>query len=113
MVVDRFLKRLPSEVGYAIRETKINGLAKADDIVLHASTSEGMRRLLTVAEREVAKKFNLNKCVAMSILTNGKLKKSKITKKQLFTIAGGPITQLGPTEGFLYLGVNISPLGVA
>ena len=82
MIVDRILKRLPSEVGYAIRETKINGLAKADDIVLHASTSEGMRRLLTVAEREVAKlelEFNTKKCVAMSILINGALKKYKIT----------------------------------
>ena len=49
----------------------------------------------------------------MSILINGKLKKYKITTEQLFTIAGGPIAQLGPTEGFRYLGVKISPLGVA
>ena len=33
MVVDR---RLPSEVGYTIQETKSNGLAYADDIVLYA-----------------------------------------------------------------------------
>ena len=109
--VDRVLKSLPSDVEHTIRETKINGLAYADDIVLYASTAEGMRRLLTVAEREVAKEFNLNKCVAMSILTNGKLKKYKITTQQLFTIAGGPIKQLGPTESFRYLGVRISPLG--
>ena len=116
LVVDRVLKRLPSEVGYTIRETKINGLAYADDIVLYASTTEGMRRLLKIAEREAAKfglEFNPNKCVAMSILINGRLKKYKITTEQLFTIAGGPIKQLGPTEGFRYLGVNISPLGVA
>ena len=35
MVVGRVLKRLPSEVGYTIREIKINGLAYADDIVLY------------------------------------------------------------------------------
>ena len=34
MVVNRILKRLPSEVWYTIRENKINGLAYADDIVL-------------------------------------------------------------------------------
>ena len=86
-----------------------------DDIVLYASITEGMRRLLTVAEREAAKfslNLNPNKCVAMSILINGALKKDKITTEQLFTIGGRPIKQLGPTDGFRYLGLKISPLGV-
>ena len=64
MVVDRIFKRLPSEVGYTMRETKISGLAYANDIVLYASTSEGMRRLHTIAEREAEKfwlEFNPNK----------------------------------------------------
>ena len=85
------------------------------NIVLYASTTEGMRRLLTVAEREAAKcglEFKPKKCVAMYILINGALKKYKITIEQLFTVAGVPIEQLGPTEGFRYLGVKISPLGV-
>ena len=56
--------------------------------------------LLTVAEG------------AMSILIIGALKKYKITTEQLFTIAGGPIKQLGPTEGFRYLGTKITPLGI-
>ena len=115
MVIGRFLKRLLSEVAYIIRENKINGLAYADDIILYASTAEGMRRLLTVAEREAARvglEFNPNRCVAMSILINGGLKKYKITTEHLFTIAGWPIKQLGPTGGFRYLGLKISPLGV-
>ena len=49
-VVD--LKRLPSKFGYTIRGTKISGLAYVDGIVLYASTTEGMRRLLPVAKRE-------------------------------------------------------------
>ena len=115
MVVDRVLKRLPSEDGYTIREIKINGVAYADDIALYASITEGMRRLLTVAKREEAKfrlEFNPSKCVAMSVLVYGKLKKYKITTEQLFTIACGPIKQLGPTKSFLYLGVKISPLDI-
>ena len=115
LVVDRILKRLPFEVGYTIQKIKINGLAYADDIILYAYHTEGLRKLLTVAEWKVAifgLEFNLNKCVAMSILINGALKKYKITIEQLFTIAGVPIEQLGPTEGFRYLGVKISPLGV-
>ena len=74
-----------------------------------------MRRLLTVAERKAAKfRLNLNpkKCVAMSILINGALKKDKITTEQLFTIGSRLIKQLGPTDGFRYLGLKISPLGV-
>ena len=55
MIVDRVLKRLPSEVAYTIREIKINGLAYGDDIVLYVSTTEGMRKLLNVAERDAAK----------------------------------------------------------
>ena len=52
LVDDRVLKRLPH----------------AGDIMHYASTIKGMRRLLTVAEREVAKfglEFNPNKCVTM------------------------------------------------
>ena len=45
-------------------------------------------------------------------MINGELKKYKITTEQLFTNAGGPIKQLGPTESFRYLGVKISALGV-
>ena len=106
---------MPFEVGYTIREIKINGLAYADDIVLYAYTTEGIWRLLTVAERETAKfglELSPKECVAMSILINGVLKKYNITTEQLFTIVGGPIKQLGPTESFRYLGVKISPLGV-
>ena len=78
--------------------------------VLYASTTNGKRRLLTVAERKAAR-FGLEfKCLAMSILINGALKKYKITTEQQFTIAGGPIKQLEPTEGFRYLGLKISPL---
>ena len=70
---------------------------------------------LFIAEREAATfglEFNPNKYVEMWILINGVLKKYKITTKQLFIIAGGPIKQLGPTEGFWYMGVKISSLGV-
>ena len=39
MVVDRILKKLPSKVGYTIRQIKINGLAYVEDILLYASTT--------------------------------------------------------------------------
>ena len=95
MVVVRSRKKLPSEVGYIVQETKINGFAYADNIEFYASTTEGMRRLLSVDEREMAKfglEFNPNKFIAMSILINGAVKKYKITTEQLLTIAGGSIT---------------------
>ena len=97
MAVVRFLKTLRPEVRYTIQETKINGFAYLNDIVLYASTAKGMQRLLTLAEREVAKfelEFNPNKCVSMSILINGALKKYTITTEQLFTIASGAIKHL-------------------
>ena len=76
-----------------------------------------MRKLLAVAERERAMsrlKFNPKKCIAMSILINGRPKKNKITIKQLFSIVGTrPIKQLNLTKGFWYLDINILPFGVA
>ena len=51
MVLDRFLKSLPSEVGHTIRETQINGIAYLGDIVLYTSTANDMQRLMNVAER--------------------------------------------------------------
>ena len=54
-VVDRILRELPYEVEYNIRETKINGPAYADDLVLYEFSTENIQMLLTAAEREVAK----------------------------------------------------------
>lgn len=114
VVMDRVLKSLPTEVGYTIRDQRINALAYADDIVLFASSAIGLQRLLRTAEDEAriyGLEFNSSKCLAMSIQVAGKEKKYKISTASSFKVNGEFIKQLGPTEGFRYLGIKISPMG--
>jgi hypothetical protein len=94
MVVDRVLSTLPSEIGYCIGSLSNNALAYGDDIVLIAASSLGMQKLLRSAEEEAGKYglvFNPSKCMAMSILVDGKNKKYKISTEPRFKINGGVI----------------------
>ncbi|KAG7187555.1 hypothetical protein KM043_018892, partial [Ampulex compressa] len=115
IVMDRVIKSMPYEVGYTIKEHRVNVLAYADDLILFASSKVGMQDLLRTVEEEARKyglELNSAKCLAMSIQIAGKDKKYKVQSTSQFKVNGEYIKQLGPTEGFRYLGIRISPLGM-
>ncbi|KAG7197097.1 hypothetical protein KM043_012393 [Ampulex compressa] len=115
IVIDRVVKSMPHEVGYTIKEHRVNVLAYADDLILFASSKVGMQDLLQTVVEEARKyglELNSVKCLAMSIQIAGKDKKYKVQSTSQFKVNGEYIKQLGPTEGFRYLGIRISPLGM-
>uniref|UniRef100_A0ABD2XNC2 Reverse transcriptase domain-containing protein n=1 Tax=Trichogramma kaykai TaxID=54128 RepID=A0ABD2XNC2_9HYME len=116
MVIDDVMRALLDHIGFAAKSIKTNALAYADDLVLFASSKSGMKSLLRIAEEEAAKSglsFNPSKSQAISIMIAGKVKKYKVLTEPQFTLNSGPINQLGSTEAFRYLGLSISPRGIA
>lgn len=117
LVTDRILRSIPSSVGYQMTpEHLINAVAYADDICLVTSSTTGMSAALAAAERTAQQQglaFNTSKCVATSIVPSGRDKKVKVLTQPQFALNDQvPIRQLGPTEEWKYLGVNLSPVGV-
>jgi Reverse transcriptase (RNA-dependent DNA polymerase). len=49
LTIDRMLSKLPQDIGCTVGETRVNSIAFADDIILFASTAQGLQRLLDVA----------------------------------------------------------------
>lgn len=116
MVIDRLMDSLPSSVGYTIMGRKVNVLAYADDLILLASSDKGMQESLLAVEEEAKTHgltFNSNKCLALSIVPDGKNKKYKVLSNSRFRLSdGSPLKQLGPCNQWKYLGVNFSSVGV-
>lgn len=117
LVTDRILRSIPQTVGYQMAQGHlINAVAYADDICLVSSSTTGMSVALAAAEKTASLQglaFNTSKCVATSIVPSGRDKKVKILTSAQFALQDRrPIRQLGPTEEWRYLGVNLSPVGV-
>ena len=116
LAVNRVLEALPSDIGYELRDQRINALAYADDVILVASTRRGMQRLLDIAEETALRMglaLNNNKCVALSIVPAGKQKKYKVlTDPQFRLTSGNHLVQLTPSQEWRYLGVDFRPIGV-
>ncbi|CAB0034354.1 unnamed protein product [Trichogramma brassicae] len=76
----------------------------------------GMKSLLQIAEEEATKyclSFNPSKSQAILMMIAGKVRKYKVLTEPQFTLNSGPINQLGSTDAFRYLGLSISPRGIA
>ncbi|KAG7196445.1 hypothetical protein KM043_018855 [Ampulex compressa] len=115
LVIDVVLGTVPDDVGYEINGSRINALAYADDILLIASTTNGLNASLQVVEaraREQGLSFNARKCVCLSIVPSGKQKKYKIlAAPQCVLSDGSQVDQLTPSQQWRYLGVDFRPIG--
>ncbi|KAG7196446.1 hypothetical protein KM043_000117, partial [Ampulex compressa] len=115
LVVDEVLRAVPSDVGYEIGDGRVNTLAYADDILLIASTKNGLDVSLQAVEaraKEQGLLFNPRKCVCLSIVPSGKQKKYKVLAAPQCSLAdGSQVHQLTPSEQWRYLGVDFRPVG--
>lgn len=113
LVIDRLIRKLPSEIGCRIGNHMTNIAAFADDLVIWASTPSGLQKLLDIVSeylRTCGLRLNSAKCQTVSIQGQPKQKRSVIVQKE-FTIAGQTISALKRTDEWKYLGVTFTADG--
>lgn len=115
LVIDEVLEKINPVIGVDINGVNGNVLAFADDLVLLASTRDGMQRSLDTVSETLAK-FGLSlmatKCSTLVMLPSGKDKKMKIVTERPFTVAGSMIPEVGVVDRWKYLGVTFDCRGV-
>ena len=109
MTLDGALSALPKEVGVEIGGTKFQYLAFADDVVLLASTSVGLRRTvdaLTSASDSLGLEIGVAKCATLGIRADGK-RKTWVQDSIKLRVNDQPIRALAPGKFYKYLGVGV------
>jgi len=107
LVVDRALGVLSEDVGYRMGARLIGALGYADDIVLLASTTNGLQENLTRFDNAFkvnGLSINAKKTGVLSMVASGRDKKVKIVTTPSFTLGGAWIAQRSPVDVWAYLG---------
>lgn len=114
LIEDEIITVIPEEIGFVLDTVLINALAFADDLVLIASTKQGLQSSINKAI-EAMRKQGLSampqKCCALSLIPSGRDKKVKVMTQPLFTINGQKIMQLGVNDTWKHLGVQFGSNG--
>uniref|UniRef100_A0A6V7KNY1 Reverse transcriptase domain-containing protein n=1 Tax=Bracon brevicornis TaxID=1563983 RepID=A0A6V7KNY1_9HYME len=114
LIIDDVLKQIPAECGYVLNGRLINALAFADDLVIIASSTQGLQMILDRVVTCLAQhglQPMPSKCRSMSLVPSGREKKMKIITEPTFTIAGANITQMGVNDTWNHLGVSFGHRG--
>ncbi|KAL0103821.1 hypothetical protein PUN28_017858 [Cardiocondyla obscurior] len=101
LVVDRALGVLSEDVGYTMGGKRINALGYADDIVLLASTRNGLQENLTRLHAAFSTNgltINAKKTGVLSLVASGRDKKVKVDTIPHFSVGGVVIPQRSPVE---------------
>lgn len=112
-VVDEYLATLPEAVGFSVGEERTNALAFADDLVLVASTPQGLQLLLDQAENFFTPRgltFGVSKCSTLSLVPSGRDKKMRVDNR-VFRLGGVELPASGCTSSWRYLGVDYGSRG--
>lgn len=115
MVIDGLLGSMKSGIGVDIDGIKLNILAFADDIVLLASTKEGLQSLIDRVADFLGRcglEANAEKCATLAIQGVPKQKKTTINPSCTFKINKAVIPALGRSSEWTYLGVRFNVDGV-
>ena len=112
--MDGLLETLPGHVGVRIGGQCINALMFADDLILVATTANGLQEIINSAATYLATcglSVNSGKCMTVAMKTVPKQKKSVIDAKTIFRCAGRALKALSRDDDWLYLGVPFTPEG--
>lgn len=115
LVMDGMLKSISRAIGVEIDNIKINILAFADDLVLMASTKEGLQNLIdrvTGYLRSCGLVANPAKCASVAVISVPKSKKTIIDSSCRFKVCNKTIPSLQRTDIFTYLGTAFTADGV-
>lgn len=114
MIMDRMLKKLPTDIGTRIGDTTINAAAFADDLLLFASTPVGLQKLLDQATeflRKCGLKVNTSKCMTVSLRNVPHEKKTVVDRDTVFLCEGKALPALQRSDQWNYLGIPFTPEG--
>lgn len=108
-LIDRALGKLDDSIGYSLKHQRVNCMAFADDIILISGSVEGMKhnlKKLVGSLTEFGLDVNIQKSHAMSLIPDGKRKKTYVSETPSFEINGIYLRQLGVNDQWTYLGVR-------
>lgn len=115
-VIDEVIAGLSKSIGFELSENlAVRCLAFADDLVLVASSADGLRDLMThVTEglREGGLLINPAKCATLRIDIDGKAKRWIINPSSFLRLEGKEIKSLSIVETYKYLGLQAGPNGL-
>lgn len=115
-VMDRAIKVLPPEIGFKINGLNFNCIAYADDIILVASTREGLQALIDALTKTLASfglMTNHDKSSTLSLVPSGREKKLKVVTDSRFKVSNQYLTALGVLDTWKYLGILFRGAGVS
>lgn len=113
-IIDEMIKNMPSDIGVKISNMSLSVLAFADDLILMATTSVGLQRLLDSVGsflNSVGLNINAQKSCSISIRSLGKQKKTAVDASCIFRINNQEIPALKRSDELKYLGVPFTPEG--
>lgn len=108
LVIDGLLVSLPNHIAARIDDTPVNALAFADDLVLAASTKEGLQELLATTHHYLYScglKLNAAKCKTLSIQGQPKQHRTVIVPNR-FTVGDTVLPSFLRTDVITYLGID-------
>ena len=115
VVVDWSLSALNPAVGLDLAAQRLSHLAFADDVVLLASTREGLQeqvRTFSSHLQQSGLSLSAGKCKTLSIaVSRGKTKKWYCDDLHRFTVAGESIPVMSIAETYKYLGLRFGARG--
>lgn len=108
------LRVLPKETGIGFGNTTINAAAFVDDLLLFASTPDGLQRLIDETSEFLGScgmSINSLKSFTLSIKVVPRAKKTTVATTQDFKCGGQDLPAIGRTSEWRYLGVDFTPEG--
>ncbi|CAL7932986.1 unnamed protein product [Xylocopa violacea] len=110
----QLLRSIPKEIGVDVSGEHHNALAFADDLVLVASTPQGLQQTLDLTTDYLAQcglAINTGKSFTVAIRNVPHLKKSVVDSKVRFRCAGALLPAMRREDEWKYLGVPFTPEG--
>lgn len=108
-VMDRAMRKLNNDIGYRMNGRVFNCIAYADDIILVASTQNGLQVLINTIEDELSLfglEINSGKSSTLSLVPSVKDRVMKTITQQAFKANGSPLKAIGVLDSWKYLGIE-------
>jgi len=115
-VLDGVLRNIPDGVETKLGETSVPALAFADDLVLCARTSCGLRRSLDALQTCLSAAglvLNVEKSATLAITIDAKAKRYVVDTSEVFRLGQRNLSVLDAESQLKYLGIQFQPHGAA
>ena len=114
MVINEALASQRDPVGVDVQGVKVSALAFADDLVLCASTAEGLQcsvNNILAYLKGSGLRANPGKCCKLSLGVDKKAQKWFVSTSITLSVDGVSVPSIGPEDAYKYLGILVGPDG--